>query len=179
VQVVANLYRVTVIRRPPPASTLVPVTAALADAWQAALAEIDSAAMQNLRDGLATAGDFIEVLAFGPRGRSGTLKANVDPAVILLPEFLAAVQREWKTSDNLVLFLPAASNVTFVEQHNVPLLDLLVPQWKRVLGANPNPLYQQLLLRDAERLSPFAHEPTTKPAATRPAATKPAPYFVH
>jgi hypothetical protein len=178
VQVVANLYRVTVIRRPPPASTQVPVTAALADAWQAAPGEIDAAAMQNLRDGLATASDFVETTTFGPSGRSGALKGNVDPAVILLPEFLAAIQREWKTSDNLVLFLPATSSITFVEQHNVRLLDLLVPQWKRNLSSTPDALYGQLLLRDAERLSPFGHEPATKPA-TRPAATKPAPYIVH
>jgi hypothetical protein len=178
-KVVTNLYRVTVVRREQPAAVTVPLTAALAEAWRTPAEQVDAAATQNLRESLATAGDnLVETLAFGPRGKSGSLKSGVDPAVILSPEFLKAVQGAWKSTDNLVLFAPSGTGITFVEEHNAGLLELLVPQWKKILVSTPNPLSDQLLLRDGEKLSVYAYTPATKPS-TKPAATKPAPYIVH
>ena len=102
-----NLHRLTVIRRDPKGAG-VPVTIALLEAWKAQPSDLDGAAMQNLRDGLNAAGEpFFDTVAFGPVGNTGNLKSGVDPAVILLPEFLTAVQKAWKTQDNLVFFAPA------------------------------------------------------------------------
>ena len=177
VSIVSNVFRVTVIRRGGQVVS-VPVTASLLEAWKVSPTAIDAAAMQNLRDVLSgSAEKFLESLVFGPAGNSGSLKPGTDPAVILLPEFLLAVQKAWKTQDNLVLFAPSSSGIVFVEQHNQRLLDTLAPQWKKQLTATPSPLSDQFLLRDAERISLFAHTPTTKPATVP--ATKPAPYFVH
>jgi hypothetical protein len=182
VKLVSDLYRVTVIRRADPtaaAAVIVPVTASLTEAWDASPTAVDAAAMENLRGVLSATGDnLVETLAFGIRGKSGSLKSGVDPAVIVLPEFLAAVRKAWKTQDNLVLFVPSATGISFVEEHNQKLLDTLVPQWKKILVSTPNALCDQLLLRDEEKLSLFAYQPATKPA-TKPAATKPEPYIVH
>jgi hypothetical protein len=176
VPVMTNLHRVTVIRRDPK-GTGVPVTAALLEAWKAPQSELDGAAMQNLRDGLNHSGEpFFDTVAFGPVGNTGNLKSGVDPAVILLPEFLMAVQKAWKTQSNLVVFLPSPTGIVFVEQQNQKLLDLMVPLWKKQLLAMPNPLSDQLLLRDAEKISYSDYTPTTKPATVP--ATKPKPYIV-
>lgn len=176
ISIVSNVHRVTVIRRSE--TVTVPVTVSLLEAWKVSPNAIDAAAMQNLRDVLSNSGEkFLETLVFGPAGNSGSLKPGVDPAVILLPEFLTAVQKVWKTEDNLVLFAPSSSGIVFVEQHNQRLLDTLAPQWKKQLIAMPSPLSDQLLLRDVEKLSLFAYTPATKPATVP--ATKPAPYFVH
>lgn len=175
VQVVSGLYRLTVIHRAERAS--IPVTDALIEAWRVSPADVDAAAMQNLRATLSDAGDkLMDSLTFGPDGRSGNLKSGVDAAVILLPEFLTAVQKTWKTKENLVIFAPSPTGVIFVEEHNQKLLDLLVPQWKKQLATTPNPLSEQFLLRDPENLAPFAFSPTTKPASAP--ATKPKPYIV-
>jgi hypothetical protein len=178
-QIVSNLYRVAVARRPGATqSVTVPITDALTVAWHVSAAEIDAEAFQNLRAALTAAGDeLIETIAFGPRGKSGSLKSSVDPAVILLPEFLAAVQKAWNSGDNLVLFAPSPTGITFVEEHNQKLLDLLVPQWMKILVSTPSPLCSQLLQRDSQKLSLFAYTPTTQPAS-KP-ATRPTTYIVH
>ncbi len=177
VPVVSNIFRVTVIRRGESTVT-VPVTAALLEAWKVSHTAVDAAAMENLREGLNNAGEnFLESIVFGPAGCSGSLKSGIDPAVILLPEFLTAVQKAWKMQDNLVIFAPAPGGIVMVEQHNQRLLDLLVPQWKKQLATMPSALSEQFLLRDAQGISLFAYAPTTKPATVP--ATKPAPYFVH
>ena len=176
VKIVSGVYRLTVIRRGD--QTLVPLNAALIEAWHISADEADASAMENLRVRLKSAGDgLMESLTFGPLGRSGSLKQGIDPAVILLPEFLEAARAIWKTRENLVMFVPTSSGIVFVEEHNQKLLDLLVPQWKKQLAANAHPLSEQLLLRDSEHLAVFSFTPTTKPS-TAP-ATKPRPYIVH
>lgn len=175
--IVSNVFRVTVIRQGETTAP-VPVTAALVEAWKVLPTAVDAAAMQNLRDALSSSSDqFLETLVFGPAGNSGSLKPSTDPAVILLPEFLSAVQKAWKSQENLVLFVPSSTGIVFVEQHNQRLLDTLAPQWKKQLIASPGPLSEQFLLRDAEKISLFAYSPATKPATVP--ATKPKPYIVH
>jgi hypothetical protein len=178
-QIVTNLYRVAAVRTPGATQPVtVPITDSLSVAWQVSASEIDAEALHNLRAALTAAGDdLIETIAFGPRGKSGSLKSSVDPAVILLPEFLAAVQKPWSSTDNLVLFAPSPTGITFVEEHNQKLLDLLVPQWMKILVSTPSPLASQLLLRDSQKISLFAYTPTTQPAP-KP-ATKPTTYIVH
>jgi hypothetical protein len=178
--IATNLMRVTVIRRSN-TGVVVPMTAALAEAWHVSTAEVDAAGMQNLRQQLSSAGDSLfETIAYGPMGRSGELKPGVDVAVILLPEFLTAVQKTWNSKDDLVLCVPGPAGISFAESGNTKLLDLLVPRWKRVLTSTPDAPTNQLLLRGAERITLFSYTPTTMPttgAATKP-ATKPEPYIV-
>jgi hypothetical protein len=178
-QIVTNLYRVAVVRTPGAAQGItVPATDSLSVAWQVSASEIDAEAHHNLRTALASAGDdLIETIAFGPRGKSGSIKSSVDPAIILLPDFVTAVQKSWNTTDNLVLFAPSPTGITFVEEHNQKLLDLLVPQWMKILVSTPSPLSSQLLLRDAQKISLFAYTPTTQP--TPKPATRPTTYIVH
>ena len=178
-QIVTNLYRVAAVRTPGAIQPVtVPITDALAVAWQVSAAEVDAEAFHNLGAALTGAGDdLFETIGFGARGKSGSLKSSVDPAVILLPEFLATVHKSWNSSDNLVLFAPSPTGITFVEEHNQKLLDLLVPQWMKILVSTPSPLSSQLLLRDAQKISLFAYTPTTQPAP-KP-TTRPTTYIVH
>ena len=176
-EVVTDLYRISVIRRAGQTAPL-PITAELAEAWRVRSTDIDAAAMRNLLDSLNASGDgFIETIPFGPAGRTGNLKSDVDPAVILLPEFLVVVQRVWKTADDLVLFVPATGGIMFVEQHSQKLLDLQVPMWKKQLAAASSPLCEQFLLRGSEKLVFFSYVSTTQPATVP--ATKPVPYIAH
>jgi hypothetical protein len=57
----------------------------------------------------------------------------VEPAVVLLPEFLAHVRQAWGTQENLALLLAAQDQVRFTEAGNKRLLDLLWPQWRNAL----------------------------------------------
>jgi hypothetical protein len=175
--VLTNLYRVTVVRRTEPAVTT-PVTAAILEGWNATAARADEAAEMNLREAIRR-GELFTTLAYGGIGRSGTLSPGVPPAVIVLPEFLAAVRKAWGSSDNVVLFAPGAGAITFTERRNERLLNVLAPQWRKTLATAKEPLCDQLLLRDDKGLSLFSYEPagTSRPA-TKP-ATKEAPYIVH
>jgi hypothetical protein len=173
--IVSNVYRVAVIRT---GDQAVPVTAEMLESWHGSASVLDHAIQQNLREVFSQArGNFMETSPFGPVGQIGSIKTDVDPAIILLPEFLSAVRENWKTSDNLVLFVPAPAGILFVEEHNQKLLDIVVPQWRKQLVAGTNPLSEQLLLRTPGKISYAEYTPTSKPA-TMP-TTKPAPYFVH
>jgi hypothetical protein len=176
-EIVPGMYRVSVIHGAEQAASI-PITVELMTAWNVKPSDIDAAAMQNLREALSAAGDhFAETISVGPAGRTGSLKSDADPAIILVPEFLGAVQKAWQTKDDLVLFCPAPAGIVFVERHNQKLLDLLSPQWKTQLAGNPNPLCEQLLMRDADKIGYADYAPTTKPS-TAP-ATKPVPYIAH
>ena len=62
--------------------------------------------MANLKSEVASKGaELFETTRFGPTGQVGTLKPGAEPAVILLPEFLAAVRQAWNTSDSLAVLL--------------------------------------------------------------------------
>ena len=167
-EIVSNVFRVSVIRRGEQGAAqtaVVPITMDLVRAWDVKPSDIDAAAMQGLRSTLKTVGDdFMETLPFGPVGRIGNLKSTVDPAVIVVPEFLAAVRKNWKMEDNLVLFAPGTTGITFVEEHNQKLLDLQVPLWKKQLVTTTNPLCDELLLRTPEKLGFANYSPTTVPA---------------
>ena len=97
---------------------------------------------------------------------------------MLAPEFLAAVQQQWKTTDNLVVFMPSPHSVQFVASHNQKLLGLLNPQWQKVVGSLADPLYKLLLLRSADSISAYVFTPVSKPAVTQP-ATKPEIFIVN
>src|SRR5207302_688562 len=118
VPVATNLNRVTVIRRTNP-EVVVPMTAALAEAWGVSPVEVDAAALHNLRQELSSAGDSLfETITYGPLGRTGELKPGTDVAVILLPEFLTAVQKTWNSNDDLVLCVPGSAGISFAEKGN-------------------------------------------------------------
>jgi hypothetical protein len=175
--IVSNVYRMAVVRAGDQAPA-VPVTTEMLGAWHRSTADLDAAIEHNLRETLSRRhGSFLETSPFGPVGRVGSLKSDVDPAIILLPEFLTALRESWEMSDNLIVFVPSPTGILFVEEHNQKLLDIVVPQWRKQLVASANPLCEQLLLRTPEKLSYAQYSPTSKPS-TLP-ATKPAPYFVH
>ena len=178
-QVVGDMYKVLIVQR---GEIKLPITDAVIGAWHTSAGdlgnELGSAAIANLKQKLQAAGDsMIDTLPYGSAGMTGTLKSNVDPAVILLPEFLIAVQSQWKTQDNLVIQALSPAALTFVPEHNQALLDRLYPQWKGQLSLAKNPLCRELILRDDKALSYSSFKPTTKP--TTAPTTKPRTIFVH
>lgn len=173
-QVVSGLYRVTMVHRP---GATVPVIEQLIAAWHTTGEAVDSAATDAMRAVLRSAGDkAFDTTSYSTVGRTGTLR--VDAGVIVLPEFLDAVHKAWRTNDNLVLAAPSSRGVQFMESQNTRLAEIVLPQWRQLIVTSPDPLYSMMLLRTQDGLSPFIPREAKPTPATVP-ATKPIPYFVH
>jgi hypothetical protein len=173
-EIVPNLFRATVIQS---GGTEIPVDRTMLQTWHIGDAELDAAAGAALKQIIAQAGpNLFETINYPTFGDCGALK--VDGSVMLAPEFLAAVQQQWKTTDNLVVFMPSPHSVQFVASHNQKLLGLLNPQWQKVVGSLADPLYKLLLLRSADSISAYVFTPVSKPAVTQP-ATKPEIFIVN
>ena len=151
----ADLYWAPAIRWE--AGTKTPVSQNALRTWKLERAEVEAAAMANLKNEVASKGaEWFETTRFGPTGQVGTLKPGAEPAVILLPEFLATVRRAWNTSDSLAILLATRDNVRFAESGNTVLLDMLYPAWKEQTDANPNALSRRVLLLSDQGLGVFA-----------------------
>jgi len=138
------------------------------DAWGVDAAAVDDAAMANLAAGLPE--DLFETTPLPPTGRAGRLLDHVEPAVLLLPEFLKRVRAAWGTDDDLVVLMTSGMDVRFIEAGNRKLLDMLEPSWRQRLSAAPAPLCRSLLKIDDKGIRSWAAEPPpTQPAPTQPA----------
>jgi hypothetical protein len=177
--VVIDLNWVPVVRWPG-TSAQTPVEQEVATAWNAPAKRVSEAALENLRKAFV-AGDrsVVETTDLPGQGRYGSLRTGVDAAVVLLPEFLAAVRKEWKTTDDIVAFIPSRNSVNLLERKNERLLNMMIPQWQSRFAKLTDPLIGQSILIGDSGLSLLSYAPPT--AATKPAATKPTTrvYIVH
>jgi hypothetical protein len=177
--VVIDLNWVPVVRWPA-SGAQTPVEAEVTESWKTSPQHVSEAALGNLRkEFTASTVPAFETMDLPGMGRYGTLRGGVDASVVLLPEFLAAVRQAWKTSDDLVLFLPSRNVVNFIERKNERLLDRMIPEWSRRVGQLTDPLIGQTVLDGDSGLSLLNYAP--KAAATKP-ATAPATkrvYIVH
>jgi hypothetical protein len=179
--VVIDLNWVPVVRWPGTGAQT-PVEQEVATAWNVPGKQVSDAALANLRQAFATNGDkaVFETTELPGQGRYGSLRSGTDASVILLPAFLASVRRAWKTTDDLVLFVPSRNSVNMIERRNERLLNMMIPQWSNRVGQLSDPLIGQMILDGDSGLSLLSYVPPS--AATKP-ATKPATtnrvYIVH
>lgn len=177
--VVIDLNWVPVVRWPGTAAQT-PVETGVAAMWGTSAERVSGAALDNLRKAfLANAKTVFETTELPGQGRYGTLRTGADASVILLPEFLASVRKAWKTTDDLVLFVPSRNSVNVIERKNERLLNMMIPQWSKRVGQLSEPLIGQMILAGDAGLSLLNYAPPT--AATK-ATTKPATtrvYIVH
>lgn len=181
-RVVIDLNWIPVVRWPD-SDAYTPLDPEHAEAWKVSESQINEAARANLKKTFAQlrAAPF-DTTDLPGMGRYAALRDNVDPAIVLLPEFLEMVRKEWKSSDDLVMFLPSRSSVTFIERKNTRLLDRMIPQWSKLYAKVSEPLISQMVLSGDGGLTlfsyapPVAADPTTRPKGP---TTKMAPYVVH
>jgi hypothetical protein len=177
-KVVIDLNWVPVVHWPQsPGRT--PVGADLAAAWHVSIDQVNAAAIENLKQEFASRTQSpIETTQLPGMGRYASLRSGFDPAVILLGDFLAAVRKEWKTTDDLVLFLPSRNSINLLERKNEKLLDRMIPEWNSIYAKVPDPMLGSMILASDKGLSLLSYTPASAKPATKP-ATKPKPYIVH
>jgi hypothetical protein len=175
--VVLDLNWVPVARWPGTAAQT-PIDADVVAAWRVSEAQVNAAAMANLRAALARETQLgFETIDLPGLGRYGSLRSDVDPTIILLPEFLAAVRKEWKTDSDLVISFPSRTTVNFLERKNEKLLNRMIPEWTKMYGTVTEPMVSTMILVGDGGLSLLNYAaPSTKPA-TAP-ATKPRVHIV-
>ena len=119
--------------------------------------------MENLDKTLAGNKEGVyTVTDFPTLGRCGRLNPGMNPAVVLLGRFVTDVRTSWKTDDNLVVFLPSANGVMFVERKHEKLLDKQLPQWRQILAAATNPLCENFLVVGGEQPELLTYVPATQ-----------------
>ncbi len=176
-QVVIDLNWLPMVRWPD-SEARTAVDADMAAAWKVSVEQVNAVAMENLkREFAGRTQSPIETVDLPGLGHYGSLHAGVDPAVILLSDFVAAARKEWKTADDLVLFLPSRNSINIVERKNEKLLDRMIPEWKGVYAKVPDPMVGTMILANEKGLSLFSYVPAGAKPATAP-ATKPKPYIV-
>jgi hypothetical protein len=181
-RVVVNLNWVPVVRWPGTESAQTPVDAELAAAWGVLADEVSAAALANLRAEFAKEkGATFETVDLPAMGRYGTLRGGADVAYLLLPEWLASVRSDWKTTDDLVVSLPSRSTASFMERKNERLMNQLMPEWTRRLAQSPDTMLPTMLLIGDGGVTLLQYQPaaavTSKP--TTGPATKPRVYIVN
>jgi hypothetical protein len=176
-QVVIDLNWVPMVRWPG-SDARTAVDAAMAAAWKVPVTEVNAAAMENLKKEFASRTQSpIETTDLPGLGHYGSLRGGVDPSVILLRDFVEAVRKEWRTTDDLVLFLPSKNSINIVERKNERLLDRMIPEWNTVYAKVPDPMVSSMILANEKGLTLLNYVPAGKKPATAP-ATKPKPYIV-
>lgn len=171
--VVLDLNWVPVVRWPGSSaqSAIDPDTAA---AWKVSEAQVSQAAMDNLKKTFAQQTQLpFETIDLPGLGRYGSLKSDVDPTILLLPDFLASVRREWKTDSDLVVSFPSRTTLNFLERKNEKLLNRMIPEWTSLFAKVPQPMVSTMILLSDNgpsllNYSPPSTKPTTAPAATKP-----------
>lgn len=156
-----------------------PVDADMAAAWNVSIDQVSAAAMENLKNEFASRTQSpIETNELPGMGRYASLRNGFDPAIILLSDFVTAIRKEWKTTDDLVLFLPSRNSLNLLERKNEKLLDRMIPEWKAIYAKVPDPMLGSMILASDKGLSLLSYTPASAKPATAP-ATKPKPYIVH
>jgi hypothetical protein len=139
----------------------VPLDAELLRKCHLAETDVMRAALDNL-DKTPAGEPVYTVTDFPNLGPCGHLKPGVNPAVVLLPHFANDMRAAWKTDDNLVVFLPSAGGVMFVERKKEKLLDKLIPQWRQILAGAADPLCENFLVIGGEKPELLTYAPTTQ-----------------
>ena len=171
-QVVVDLFNVPVARWPGSEARSA-IDSGVARDWKIPEEEIIAAAMQNLRRSIEGTGIAFETQDLPGMGRYGSLRGATDPAVVLLPEFLTQVRQQWNTTDDLILFMPSRSSMTFTESKNTRLLDRMVPEWSKLYANVSEPLIPTMLVAGDKGLSLSNYRPATLP--TTGPTTRPGP----
>jgi hypothetical protein len=178
---VINLYAVPVARWPlgDARTAIVP---GVASQWKVSEAQVLAAATENVKRSFTRSPDVFDTVDLPGMGRYGSLRTGADPAIVLLPEFLAHVRKQWNTADDLTLFMPSRSSVTFVEAKNTRLLDRMIPQWTTLYTKATEPLIPTPIVAGDKGLLLSTYRPATQPATApgakppiRPGAPAPAP----
>jgi hypothetical protein len=176
-RVVVDLYAVPVARWPG-SDARTALDSGVASAWKVSDDEVIAAARGNLKSSVAEGGLAFETVDLPGMGRYGSLRGSSDAAVVLLPEFLAQVRKQWNTTDDLILFMPSRSSVTFTESKNTRLLERMVPEWSKLYASVSEPLIPTMVVAGDKGLSLSNYRPATKPStapATRPGVRPVAP----
>jgi len=176
--VVIDLNWIPAIRWPG-SEARTPVDADMAAEWKIPAEQVSAAAMENLKQEFAArTQNPIETTDLPGLGRYGSLRSGVDPAILLLPDFVAAVRKEWKTDDDLVVFLPSRNSINVIERKNERLLNRMIPEWTSIYAKSTDPMISSMILASDKGLSLLSYSASSNKPATAP-ATKPAPYIVH
>jgi len=168
-----DLYRITVVRWDK--FGVIPLSPGLLGP-KVTQSDLDAAAMEGLAKSFHDLSQpRIELIDFGPLGRSAKLAAHADAAAILLPEFAAAARAALQTDGDIVLLAPTASEVDIIRRKDEKLLDRLIPLAKGVYARADEPLCNHPILLSNGGLALLSYTPATQPAtrpATAPATTK-------
>ena len=148
---------------------LTPVGSPALSAWNKPLEELKAAALTNVAAEVANH-EFFDTTPFGALGRVGALKPGTNPAVVLSPEFLAAVRKQWQISGDLALLIATPSHIQFVEAENTRLLDTIYPGFRAAIASADNALSQAPVRLGNEGVIPLQYQP---PAMLSPAKTQP------
>ncbi len=176
IPIIAALCWTPVVQFPGTEQSIVPIGDEVRTAWKISFEKTVETALANIRPALTP--DAIETINIGMNDKIGRLRTGINPAVIVLPEFLPTARKAWKSDDNLVVVLMARTSITLMEAGHKKFLDSVLPRTLAATEKMPDALCRAPLLLDDNGFSAFKYEPTTKPA-TKPAATRPKPYVVH
>ena len=167
--VVLDLNWVPVVRWPG-TSAQTAIDSQLAADWKVTDEQVNGAAMANLRKTFAdrTQSPF-DTIDLPGMGRYGSLRSDVDPTILLLPDFVAAVRKEWKSDSDLVISLPSRTTVNFLERKNEKLLNRMIPEWTRLATVAPEPMLSTMLLAGDKGLSLLNYAPPSTQPASKPA----------
>jgi hypothetical protein len=169
-QVVINLFAVPVARWSMSDATTA-IDPDVAGQWKVTEDQVLAAAKENVKRAFTQSPDLFDTTDLPGMGRYGSLRTSADPAVVLLPEFLAHVRKQWNTTDDLTLFMPARTSVTFVESKNSRLLDRMIPQWTTLYTKATDPLIATPVVASDKGLTLSTYRPTTQPTPAAPKQT--------
>lgn len=148
---------------------LSPIGPSALSAWNKPVEELRSTALTNVAAEVANH-EFFDTTPFGAIGRVGALRPGINPAVVLSPEFLAAVRKQWQISGDLALLIATPNYVQFVEAENTKLLDSIYPGFASTLQSGANPLSQAPVRLGNDGVVPLQYQP---PALLTPSKTQP------
>lgn len=145
------------------------IDAGLAKEWRVSAEQVSAAAMENLRMTFAArTQEPFETIDLPGMGRYGSLRSNVDSTFVLLPDFVAAVRKAWKTDSDLVISFPSRTTMNFLERKNERLLNQMIPEWNKLMAAAPEPMVSTMILAGDKGLSLLNYAPPSTKAATKP-----------
>jgi hypothetical protein len=171
--VVQDLNWVPVVRWARAEGAWTPVDPSTAVGWKVSEADVNAAAMANLRGAFAKEGQAVfETIDLPGLGRYGRFRPDADATYVLLPEFLAAVRKAWGTDSDLVVSMPSPVTVNFVERKNERLLNQMIPEWQKLYGRVTNPLLREMVVLGDGGVSLLNYKPPSTKPATKPATTK-------
>jgi hypothetical protein len=176
-RVVLDLNWLPVVRWPG-TTARTPVDPDTAAAWKVSEEQVSAAAMENLKKAFAQQTQLaFETIDLPGLGRYGSLRSDVDPTIILLPEFLAAVRKEWKTESDLVVSFPSRTTVNFLERKNERLLNRMIPEWSKLFAKVTEPMVSTMILLGDAGPSLLSYAPPSTQPASAP-VTKPRVHVV-